>query len=523
MIFNFRNWVLQTFPFLEDDFDALTDYELFCKMIEYVKTLVKDNKDFSKRITELENYVYNLDLQDEVNNKLDEMAESGELENLIGQYIELATTYVYNTVSDMKSATNLIVGCYARTSGFYSYNDGGGSTYKIRTVTVDDTVDEKTLIAIDDTTVAELIKENEMNVRMFGAKGDGTTDDTLSIQTALNFSHNVIIKDGTYMVNASTGVIPNSNSHIKIINATLKAITNNLDSYNVLRIYNVENVVVEDGTIEGDRSTHTGETGEWGHCIVVRSSSNITLKNITLKNAWGDGLYVVDSNDVNTYNIIADTNRRNGYSLISVENFSSNNDYILNTNGTAPESGVDIEPNEATEKIKNVVFNNLKTYNNVGAGFDIHLANQTADTPNINITLNNYCDEESNVGIQIYKNQYTKGKIVINNPYLLNNKASGIRLRQCYNSSLNVEINKPTVINCNTLNSSTPKYASAITMFKEDSDTDLALGNVTIREPYLTNYNSEQRYMYISGSENNDIENFKLINPLNNDSDKSLT
>ena len=95
----FRNWVLQNFPFLEDDFDALTDYELFCKMIEYVKGLSKDNEDFNKRLTELENYINNLDLQDEVNNKLDEMAESGELENLIGQYIELATTYVYNNVN----------------------------------------------------------------------------------------------------------------------------------------------------------------------------------------------------------------------------------------------------------------------------------------------------------------------------------------------------------------------------------------------------------------------------------------
>ena len=75
MIFNFRNWVLQNFPFLEDDFDALTDYELFCKMMEYVKKFAKDNEDFNKRLTDLENYINNLDLQDEVNTKLDEMEE----------------------------------------------------------------------------------------------------------------------------------------------------------------------------------------------------------------------------------------------------------------------------------------------------------------------------------------------------------------------------------------------------------------------------------------------------------------
>ena len=39
----FRNWVIGNFPFLENDFDALTDYELFCKMLEYVKEFAKDN------------------------------------------------------------------------------------------------------------------------------------------------------------------------------------------------------------------------------------------------------------------------------------------------------------------------------------------------------------------------------------------------------------------------------------------------------------------------------------------------
>lgn len=34
-----RNSVLRNFPILEDDFDALTDYELFSKMVGYVKSL----------------------------------------------------------------------------------------------------------------------------------------------------------------------------------------------------------------------------------------------------------------------------------------------------------------------------------------------------------------------------------------------------------------------------------------------------------------------------------------------------
>ena len=38
----FRGWVLENFPFIENDFDALTNYQLFCKIIEYINNIIKD-------------------------------------------------------------------------------------------------------------------------------------------------------------------------------------------------------------------------------------------------------------------------------------------------------------------------------------------------------------------------------------------------------------------------------------------------------------------------------------------------
>ena len=40
-----NNFGLQNFPFLEDDFDATTDYKLFSKMTAYVERLEKFIKD----------------------------------------------------------------------------------------------------------------------------------------------------------------------------------------------------------------------------------------------------------------------------------------------------------------------------------------------------------------------------------------------------------------------------------------------------------------------------------------------
>ena len=50
-----KNAVLRNFPILEDDFDALTDYELFSKMVGYVKSL--DNYVKNKLDDELKKYI----------------------------------------------------------------------------------------------------------------------------------------------------------------------------------------------------------------------------------------------------------------------------------------------------------------------------------------------------------------------------------------------------------------------------------------------------------------------------------
>lgn len=93
----FKLCVLQNFPFIEADFDAITNYQLMCKMTEYmnninanVNTLNENEKRvynaFNALIDYINNYFDNLDLQEEVNNKLDEMVVSGEFDTLINNY-----------------------------------------------------------------------------------------------------------------------------------------------------------------------------------------------------------------------------------------------------------------------------------------------------------------------------------------------------------------------------------------------------------------------------------------------------
>ena len=112
-----------------------------------------------------------------------------------------------------------------------------------------------------------MIDSAPYNVKDYGATGDGTTDDTAAVQACINAAASngpVWIPEGTYMVNAHTiqsgqvkaGVYIPSNSRIVMdTNATLKAIANSEDIYNVLLVYNVSNVTIENGTLQGDRAT----------------------------------------------------------------------------------------------------------------------------------------------------------------------------------------------------------------------------------------------------------------------------
>lgn len=206
----FKLWTIENFPFIEADFDAITNYQLYSKIVEFCNKL-KINQDllqesnnelinaFNSLENYVENYFENLDVQEEIDNKLDEMVEDGTLQEIIASYLQANTTWTFDTVSDMKSATNLIVGSYTKTLGYNNINDGGGATYYI---TDTGTANEEDVIAVGDL-FANLIVPDKLTPQMFGAYGDETHDDTEIIQDCINYVSNKPIKlflDRKYLV-----------------------------------------------------------------------------------------------------------------------------------------------------------------------------------------------------------------------------------------------------------------------------------------------------------------------------------
>ena len=501
--------------------DSMTYYELLAWLCNYLQNTVipavNNNAEAVKELQDLfielktfvDDYFDNLDVQEEINNKLDQMAEDGQLTQLIAQFLSLNAVMSFTSVAAMKLAENLVNGSTVETYGFYNVNDGGGAKYLVRTITNDDTIDEKTIIKLyDDYLIAELIKEDTMNVKQFGAKGDGTTDDTTSIQKALNYVNDVFVPKGTFMVNAVTHIELNDNNTLKLDNeAIIKAITNGETHYSVLNIDNSDNVKISGGTIQGERDTHTGETGEWGNCIsIINGSTNIVIENIKLINGWGDGLYINNATDVKTHNLIIDNCRRNGISVISATNYLSDNDSISNINGTDPQFGVDVEPNSATDVLKNIVFRNLHTTSCTKGGFVAALDNLNATSNPVNIKLINYLDTSSPIGIQLKKSSTLLGEFDIINSTLIENQNNGIQFRNWqYNEKFFTRINGLNIYRTSIETNSTAN--SAIYLLGTTKGGNIVLENINVEQTGVGN----SAYDIYLNAQN---EKVSLINPI---------
>ena len=218
---------------------------------------------------------------------------------------------------------------------------------------------------------------SEVNVTAYGATADDTTDDTASIQAAIDTgAAKVIIPNGTYMINAVVSILPKSNQTIQMEDGTiLKAIPNSAQGYAIVKLLNVTNVTVTGGSLLGERYDHTGTTGEWGFGLLITGKTDeITISNLTSKDCWGDGIYIgsstIPAQNIHIENVICDNNRRQGMSITYAVNVSIINCTFKNTNGTNPQAGIDIEPN-ANCYVENITIKNSSFLDNLWAGISL--------------------------------------------------------------------------------------------------------------------------------------------------------
>ena len=121
---------------------------MYAKVNELVKAVNGMDKVIKEYVDYIDNYFKNLDVQEEINNKLDDMAEGGELAEYIAQYANLPCVHAYDTIADMASSSSLVDGSFARAMSKTVAGTGDGAYYKIREAEEGDTPDGENLVAI---------------------------------------------------------------------------------------------------------------------------------------------------------------------------------------------------------------------------------------------------------------------------------------------------------------------------------------------------------------------------------------
>ena len=268
---------------------------------------------------ELKNYVDhyfdNLDVQEEINNKLDEMVENGTLQEIISTYLDANAIFVFNTVSDLINNDNLLSGTFARTLGYYEINDGGGALYKIRNITEND-LNNILVIPISETLVAELIILNDtVSINQLGAKSDNLTNARNYLENAFSYASNVLIynNDTPYLFDyfilpenksvkgigkpqinlnrSSNQSLSKCNSNSSIENIYFNCLNEDL-SFNRFSLENVNNVVLKECKFEGFR--HDSERpNAWGN--LLSNCNNIQIINCEYENNSQSDIAIVEN------------------------------------------------------------------------------------------------------------------------------------------------------------------------------------------------------------------------------------
>lgn len=342
----FKLCVLQSFPFIEADFDAVTNYQLLCKVVEYLNKIIDNNNKQNDNINQLEqnfitlydyvnNYFSNLDVQEEINKKIDELITTGEFNSFL--------------------------------SGIYT-------------------------------------------PEMFGAKGDGVTDDTEAIQKALAFNNVNISK--IYLI--TENLVLHSNLKIFGGGTITKKVEFN-DSY--------LNHCIFSCTDSNNIDINNINLMSNSLAISVHGCSNVNITNLII-NSEKYSILISDSEKNESNGItISNIKLENDVTIISSDGIhvdgGCSNIYIYNVSGTTGDDFIALNAIEGIRKtIKNVIIDNIKCSGYAGVRIygQLNCVIENVSINNSYINSNNGIRLTNIVGFtEINLNAPTFNNIVFNN------------------------------------------------------------------------------------------------------------
>ncbi|MBU2996747.1 right-handed parallel beta-helix repeat-containing protein [Cellulophaga baltica] len=208
-------------------------------------------------------------------------------------------------------------------------------------------------------------------------------------------SNKVIIFESGVVLKAKSGYYNSSNAQL----------------FQLVSPENVE-IIGYGATFKMDRDEYQSydPDGQWRNSLNITNGTNISVKGLTIDESGGDGVYIGDTNgDTNgiTLEDLTITNQsRDGISIIGGTNITIDNCSISGTKSNILGCGINFEPNNSSNKLKNIVIENSIFYDNYYYGIQISTWNLSSSSEDISITFND-CTLSNNS----YNNSKSAGEI----------------------------------------------------------------------------------------------------------------
>ncbi len=245
--------------------------------------------------------------------------------------------------------------------------------------------------------------------------GFNATDATVSFKAAINSNVDTVIIDnvGSDWIIQPSRFFDISNRVIIFqpgVNLVAKAgafTEENACLFSLIRCTNMS-VIGYDVVFKMQKEEYT--SGEFRHTIALNRCKQIAVYGIYCKDSGGDGMFIGGNfpgtfnycEDIIVKDCIFENHRRQGMSVISAQNLKVSNCKFINTIGTLPEYGVDLEPDAQDERMVNVVFSECAFSGNNGSGVGLAFLNLDSNSLPISVAFNDCIIRNNHTTTNIY-------------------------------------------------------------------------------------------------------------------------
>jgi parallel beta-helix repeat protein len=209
----------------------------------------------------------------------------------------------------------------------------------------------------------------------FGARGDGQTDDTDALQSAIDavpVGGTLRFPSGTYRIATDRGLVLKDDITVDLGDATLTGPNVSGARCRIFEVSGRRNVTIRGGTLVGSRLG----APQWGVGLLASDADDLVVDGTTFREFFFDGILLTGNRGcrrVRIRNVTAVDNRRTGLAAPAARDVVVEDSTFRGSRGQSPQSGANCEPNAGGE-VREVRFVRSTFADNAGVGLYIHRA-----------------------------------------------------------------------------------------------------------------------------------------------------